>query len=179
MLVAKLKAARHMRAILVTTPPYLKSFILKFVEICHNLNRVSDMKNEKLESRNTKNILSGLKKLKFNPLNILSSGGQSCGELSAGEITSLKEQAALCLEIFDIFKSSVEIMDEVDLILHPLKSELNWPLGEKQPLDFTKSLAGTGLRWNVPSYLLDAIFSSCGMPIMADIADSKAAGKAL
>ena len=26
---------------------------------------------------------------------------------------------------------SIEIMDEVDIILHPLKSELNWPLGAK------------------------------------------------
>ena len=30
------------------------------------------------------------------------------------------------------------LLDEVDLILHPLKSELNWPLGPKEPLDFTR-----------------------------------------
>ena len=37
----------------------------------------------------------------------------------------------------------------MDLILHPLKSELNWPIGRKEPLDFTRSRLGTGLRWQV------------------------------
>lgn len=31
---------------------------------------------------------------------------------------------------------------QVDLILHPLKSELNWPIGGKRPLDFTRSREG-------------------------------------
>lgn len=31
------------------------------------------------------------------------------------------------------------------------------------------------LRWSLPSHLLDAIFSCCGIPILADIADSKVA----
>jgi hypothetical protein len=47
-------------------------------------------------------------------------------------------------------------MDEVDLILHPLKSELNWPLGLKTPLDLT--LTGEtlhGLRWQIPFVLVD------------------------
>lgn len=50
-------------------------------------------------------------------------------------------------------------MDEVDLVMHPLKSELNYPLGRKEPLDLTQSeklLAG--LRWELPLYLLDALF---------------------
>ena len=29
------------------------------------------------------------------------------------------------------------LMDEVDMLLNPLKSELRWPLGEKQPLDMS------------------------------------------
>ena len=68
-------------------------------------------------------------------------------------------------------------MDEVDLILHPLKSELNWPLGQKEPLDFTRSRAGNGLRWNLPGHLLDAILSCSGMPILAEMADSREASK--
>ena len=31
------------------------------------------------------------------------------------------------------------LLDEVDLLLHPLKSELNWPIGPKFPLDLTRS----------------------------------------
>ena len=51
---------------------------------------------------------------------------------------------------------------QVDLILQPLKSELNWPLGVKTPLDFTRSRPGSqlgdGLRWHVPFHLLEAFF---------------------
>ena len=69
--------------------------------------------------------------------------------------------------------------DEVDILLHPLKSELNWPLGLKDPLDFTQAQADHGLRWSIPSHLLDAIFCCCGMPIIADIADSRQSGTTL
>ena len=53
---------------------------------------------------------------------------------------------------------TLQVLDEVDLLLHPLKSELHWPLGQKQPLDFTTSTLGDGLRWQIPFHLLDAIF---------------------
>ena len=43
-------------------------------------------------------------------------------------------------------------MDEVDLILHPMKSELNFPIGNKQELDFSPQ------RWQMPIHLLDGIF---------------------
>ena len=43
-------------------------------------------------------------------------------------------------------------MDEVDLILHPMKSELNFPIGEKRELDFSPQ------RWQMPIHLLDGIF---------------------
>lgn len=40
------------------------------------------------------------------------------------------------------------------MILHPLKSELNFPLGEKVDLDCSE----TGERWSLPIHILDAIF---------------------
>lgn len=43
--------------------------------------------------------------------------------------------------VLSLFRESVLIMDEVDLILHPLKSELNFPIGTKLDLDFHP------LRW--------------------------------
>ena len=52
----------------------------------------------------------------------------------------------------------VLMLDEVDLLLHPLKSELNWPLGEKLPLDLTKDKLSPGLRWQLPFHCLDALF---------------------
>ena len=53
-----------------------------------------------------------------------------------------------CTEILKLFKEGVLLLDEVDLLLHPLKSELNWPIGDKALIDFTKSNKfGLGLRW--------------------------------
>lgn len=39
-------------------------------------------------------------------------------------------------------------------MLHPLRSELNWPLGDRHPLDFAP------LRWELPAYLLDTILNA-------------------
>lgn len=45
------------------------------------------------------------------------------------------------------------MLDEVDLILHPLKSELNWPMGARVPLDLTVTNGvAHGLRWQVRSW---------------------------
>lgn len=53
------------------------------------------------------------------------------GELSPEEVSSIQKQALLSDRIYELMMNSIEIMDEVDIILHPLKSELNWPLGAK------------------------------------------------
>ncbi|KAJ9441712.1 putative nucleoredoxin 1-2 [Diplonema papillatum] len=47
---------------------------------------------------------------------------------------------------------AVVVMDEVDLLLHPLKSELNFPIGEKHDLPLLS------LRWRLPIHLFDAIY---------------------
>ena len=42
-------------------------------------------------------------------------------------------------------------------VLHPLKSELNFPIGAKAPLDFTQHAGADGLRWLLPFFLIDGI----------------------
>jgi hypothetical protein len=43
--------------------------------------------------------------------------------------------------------------------LHPLKSELNFPIGDKYDLDGSAE----GERWDLPIHLFDALFyTSCG-----------------
>jgi len=66
----------------------------------------------------------------------------------------LNKQTQNLAEALRVFNNGVLMMDEVDLILHPLKSELNFPIGAKHPLDFNP------LRWKLPIHLLDAIFYS-------------------
>jgi hypothetical protein len=171
LLLAKLEIARSSRAVIVSTPSSIKSFMLKFLELCHILERQKSLNLEKHEKRS----FSTLSRVR----NLLGLGMPttfSSGELSREDIQVAKSQLVVCEKIFNIFRDSVEIMDEVDIILHPLKSELNWPLGLKDPLDFTRSRYGNGLRWGLPSHLLDAIFGVCNIPILADIADSRIAG---
>ena len=55
-------------------------------------------------------------------------------------------------------RESTLIIDEVDLVLHPLKSELNYPIGPKEPLDLARTKKEKGLRWQVPFHLIDALF---------------------
>jgi hypothetical protein len=58
-------------------------------------------------------------------------------------------------------------MDEVDLILHPLRSELNFPIGPKLDLDFSP------LRWRLPIHLMDAIFYAETGRISVDFQNSE------
>jgi len=66
-----------------------------------------------------------------------------------------------------VLTTLADLTIQVDLVLHPLKSELNFPIGDKEPLDLTRSVAGKGFRWEIPMHLLDALFhaaegSMCG-----------------
>ena len=58
-----------------------------------------------------------------------------------------------------VLRKGCALLDEATL-LHPLKSELNWPLGGEEPLDMTTSLgcqiSTTGARWRLPWFLIDA-----------------------
>jgi hypothetical protein len=46
------------------------------------------------------------------------------------------QEVRILNQIMDMFQHGTLIMDEVDLLLHPLKSELNFPIGVKQLVDF-------------------------------------------
>jgi hypothetical protein len=56
------------------------------------------------------------------------------------------------LEVITVYRSSCLIMDEVDLLLHPLKSELNFPIGKKHALDVSPQ------RWQCAIHCCDAVF---------------------
>lgn len=72
----------------------------------------------------------------------------------ASKIPELKMQAEELSKILKIFDKGIMLLDEVDLILHPLKSELNFPIGNKFDLDGSEN----GERWNLAMHLFDALF---------------------
>jgi len=65
---------------------------------------------------------------------------------------SMEVDLRALVEVIKLFKSSILVMDEVDLILHPLKSELNFPIGAKHALDVSPE------RWQCAIHCCDAVF---------------------
>ena len=63
----------------------------------------------------------------------------------------LRNETRTLADVLSIFRKSVGLLDEVDVLLHPLRSELNWPHGERKPIHFAP------LRWQLPFHLLDGI----------------------
>jgi Ca2+-binding EF-hand superfamily protein len=156
-----MRKARDERAVVITSPTALKSLALKFLEALHLLDQ-SHVAFE--ESRMNSNILKQSKDIVTKMFGVRRGKSRServadAGALSEEEVESLRKEAFCAAEIFQIFHYGVLILDEVDLILHPLKSELHWPLGQRIPLDFCQSRNGDGLRWKLPFFLLDAVFS--------------------
>ena len=65
-------------------------------------------------------------------------------ELTFAQREKFKVQSHELCKILTLFKEGVMLLDEVDLILHPLKSELNFPIGDKFDLDGSEE----GERWS-------------------------------
>lgn len=128
----KLKTAEEDRAVVIAAPECLKSLFLKGIEQMHMIASVTT------ESLNEERAVD---------------------DRDASHATTLRtttiersQMADAITPILEIWKRGVLIMDEVDVLLHPLRSELNFPIGLKQPIDMS------GPRWLLPIHLLDAIF---------------------
>ena len=74
--------------------------------------------------------------------------------LTSEDIKKLEVEIKILINTLKMFKQGVMLLDEVDLLLHPLKSELNFPLGEKFDSDGSED----GARWNLVTHIMDAIF---------------------
>eukprot|EP00467_Chlorarachnion_reptans_P010822 CAMPEP_0114525784 /NCGR_PEP_ID=MMETSP0109-20121206/22631_1 /TAXON_ID=29199 /ORGANISM="Chlorarachnion reptans, Strain CCCM449" /LENGTH=5518 /DNA_ID=CAMNT_0001707433 /DNA_START=63 /DNA_END=16619 /DNA_ORIENTATION=+ len=132
----KLDRARKQRAVVCTTPEALKSLMLRYVDLLQSVEAASP-------------ILSL-------PASKISSGAQRrrANDLAKG----LRENALMAdamkrlLKLWSKDMGGVALLDEVDLILHPLKSELNFPIGPKERLPLGPE------RWLLPMHILEAFF---------------------
>lgn len=126
------------------TPTAVKSFFLKLIEIFDELDHAQhSIVQQKASS-------GGF----FQLWRRRSTSGEELDE------PALRRQAEVGVEVLKQLIKGAAMLDEVDLILHPLKSELNWPLGAKNPLDFThsRSTGMIGRRWLAPYHIIDAFF---------------------
>lgn len=125
--------------LVIATPTSLKSFALKFLELSRELA------NLPLDDAPARFMGVPLGRRRFG---------------ADRERTAIETQLKVCMQVLRLWRGGAMMLDEVDWLLHPLKSELNWPLGECEPLDFTKSSVGPGLRWKLPFQLFDLVLTA-------------------
>jgi len=126
----KLDEARRSRSVVCASPDAVKSLFLKFVEHLHSLESVDP------------EVLQPSKSLRQNKEIIQ----------LRDTVQARSDMSDSLVPILDMWRDGVLIMDEVDVLLHPLRSELNFPIGLKDPIDLS------GFRWDLPIHLLRAFF---------------------
>ena len=85
----------------------------------------------------------------------LKSGGRRRRREEREEMQVAVKRSAMAQElakVIRLWQGAVLIMDEVDMLLHPLRSELNFPIGDKTAIDLS------GDRWELPMHLVELIF---------------------
>lgn len=155
-LVRRLEFARDARAVVVAAPSSIKAFVLKYIELQH----ASLQEKMELESQSSgQGFFEKVKDV------ALGDSRRRVAELKRRE-SARERESELYADAFALLHNGVALLDEVDLLLHPLKSELNWPSGEPEPLDFTApsndGTTKTGTRWRIPWFLLDAVLVASG-----------------
>ncbi|CAE7585882.1 unnamed protein product, partial [Symbiodinium sp. CCMP2456] len=80
---------------------------------------------------------------------------QTKGKEADTAVTETRSQVRQLSKALALFRQGAVLMDEVDVVLHPLKSELNFPYGPKEPLDGSSPRA---FRWTLPMHLFEAFF---------------------
>jgi hypothetical protein len=103
-----------------------------------------------------------LKSIQLKFLELLS----QIGDVNRPRVPEMVEHVEILAKILKLFKTGTLLMDEVDVILHPLKSELNFPVGEKHDLD------ANPMRWELPVHIIDCIFFAERRKMAVDFGES-------
>ena len=103
-----------------------------------------------------------LKSIQLKFLELLS----QISDVNRPRVPEMVDHVEILAKVLGVFKTGVLLMDEVDVILHPLKSELNFPVGEKHDLD------ANPMRWELPVHLIDCIFFAERQQMVMDFGES-------
>jgi hypothetical protein len=141
----KMVLARQTGGIVVTTPSAIKSIVNKYVEL---LNSVAEAPLERLVKTTKASKAARAVGME---------GACIRAEARLSELQNCSDTADAIARIMTLWSDrerGVLLMDEVDMLLHPLRSELNFPIGEKFALTPSPS------RWNLPMHLLDTVLQA-------------------
>jgi len=132
----KLQLAVKHCGVVVAAPEVIKSLVLKMVELLHVLQEQSPTRMDAIEQQKT--------------------GGARAVRQKLDALEEAKDRAHVAdivAAVLHLWRTdTVLVMDEVDVLLHPLRSELNFPIGDKRPIDLS------GERWELPMFLLSIFF---------------------
>jgi uncharacterized membrane protein len=145
----KLEDARRSRSIVCSTSQAIKSIFLKRLEY---LNQVRDMPRVCAVPLDCipRQLRRAIQKKQTQYLAKL----------------DMADELGRILALFSKENKGIALLDEVDLLLHPLHSELNFPVGQEEMLPlFSTAPYGQELRFQLPMFLLDAFgeFSSTSL----------------
>ena len=136
----KLEGARRSRSIVCSTSQAIKALFLKRMEYLHQVRDMPRICAAPLDS-----IPGQLKR------SIHKKQTQYIAKLE------MADEIGRILALFNKENKGIALLDEVDLLLHPLHSELNFPVGQEYPLPlFSTKPYGQELRFQLPMFLLDA-----------------------
>ena len=160
----KLAFTRENGGVTCTTPNAVKSLFLTYIDRLHIEERVSPLL---FLPRALLQKQHGITSTQLNQIDRI------------GWVMAMRQgEAKLCRDILLALKGAKAIVDEVDMVLHPLKSELNFPIGSKYELQFAqvpredKTLSrehdDARYRWLLPLHMIDAIWFSVDGPTALD-----------
>ena len=129
----------------LTLTASVKACMLKLLELLHLVETGAYSRNLRRHSKRDK--VARLLRLQRKPsaARLPQQGVYDKGALTA--------QAAWAVQLLGVWRGAYAVIDEVDMVFHPLRSELNWPLGDKYALDFAPH------RWQLPMTLLEAMLA--------------------
>ncbi|KAJ1625237.1 hypothetical protein T492DRAFT_597865 [Pavlovales sp. CCMP2436] len=159
-----LRATRERCGVVVCDASSLKSLLLKTVECLHLLDEAAFGSPPSAAAAAAAARASKL--LRFKSLQKLLGLRRRKPLAATQDVQTAVQQVELCVAMLEVVHSGVLILDEVDSLLTPLKSELNWPLGERLPLDHTPA------RWELAWHLIDGLLHVETGRIAVDFADS-------
>lgn len=133
----KLALAAKERAIVCTTPESIKSLMLKYIDLLQTIEGAH------ASVRLPASSVSEAVRKKILP---------DASKLAAHSLVA--DALNRTLALWSRKSGGVALIDEVDLVLHPLRSELNFPIGPK------KALGLSPRRWEMPLFLLDGVLGS-------------------
>jgi hypothetical protein len=142
----KMLQARKQGGIVVTTPSAIKSIVNKYVELLNVVATVDD--SSLLEEVSDEEVEEALR----SPNSV--SSQKTMRRLELKKTSDTADAIAKVINLWSNKERGVLLLDEVDMLLHPLRSELNFPIGEKFPL------APSPSRWDLPIYLLDVVLKA-------------------